>query len=70
MNARRSITDQLRGLVQSELNKGKSLNAIALKAEVKQSVLWRFMNDASKDLNVATAERLAASLGMRLRIIQ
>lgn len=68
MTIPKTIADQLRVAITAAMESGQTLNGIAVKADVKQSVLWRFMRDPAKKIHTETAEALAMAVGMRLKL--
>ncbi len=66
MTAMKPVADQLRALIQAELNKGTSLREIARRADVAAPVVSRLMQ--GKTVTMETAESLAKALGKKLRI--
>ena len=57
-----TLTDQLLEAIE---NSGKSINSIAIAADVPQPVLQRFAS-GERDIRLDTAAKLAAYFGMKL----
>lgn len=68
MNAPKTVTDQLRDAVRLAIKNGRTLNEIAVTADISHSVAWNFMNNPSKTLTLETAHSLAKSLGIVIKI--
>ena len=66
MTASKPIADQLRAMIQAELDKGTSLREVARRAEIDATALSRFM--AGKSIYVETADALARAFGKAFRV--
>ncbi len=66
MPSRKTVADQLRDLIQAELNKGNTLREIARRADVAPSVLVNLAK--GKSVMIETAEALGKALGKTLRL--
>jgi transcriptional regulator with XRE-family HTH domain len=63
------IAEQLRKAIRAAEKRGMTRYAIAMQTGLSQGMLSRFM--AGKHVpNVATAEKIAKALGMRLRLME
>lgn len=60
-----TISEQLESAVEDAVEKGKSLNSIAVDSGIPYPMLCRWYH-GERGLNLATADKLAEFLGMRL----
>ena len=66
MTAPKPIADQLRALIQAELDKGTSMSEIARRANVSIPVISRFMGGGS--LYLESLDAIVTALNKRIRI--
>lgn len=62
-----TLTGHFHRLLREEMDAGKTLLCIAYGSHVNQSVLWRFLNEHGRSLNLTVADKLTAYFGLELR---